>query len=511
MWGDAVDRGGIIRFHRRKEGSLLFLCGGSMVALALIMIPSFTVSILRGEDLAIMGVPMIVGLVIGTPLVMRYRLAAVVRPPDALAMMGVLWISCFLFGMLPFLMGGMSLVDALFESASGFTTTGVDAISNFTDYPYCILFWRSTTTWVGGILVILIFMLLMPMVGGGTRSALANETSGSSEAYNRTMRLRDTALQFISVYVILTFVMSFILMALSYTPYESITLAFSTVSAGGFMVAPVEFTQTLKVIIMIFMFLGATNFYLHFRALYQRDLSVYRKSEEFMGTLFWCLLMSIVLFYLLNPDIGGDNMFERYLDSLFMTVSAASTSGFSYEDFGTWHYSAMVVLYLMAFIGASSGSTAGGIKIHRLIMCAKIIFRSFSHVVRPNSINDITMDGNKVPNETVRNTMMVIMLFIVTVIGFSLLLMVLGYNGTESVSCSIAMISNFGSAVGQFGPSAGYAAAPDFLKLILIVMMWIGRLEVLVGLAILSPRIWKEQIRNTKDKRRKWSVKCMEE
>lgn len=487
--------GGLMVFYKRRENSIAFLFGGMLTALAMAMIPSMVVGLIKGEGLMIMGVPILIGVVLGLPLVMRYRLATVVRPPDALAMMAVLWLSCFLFGMLPFMMFGMSPVDALFESASGFTTTGVDVIQDFTTLPYCILFWRSTSSWVGGIVIILIFMLLMPMVGGGTRTALGNETSGSSGAYNRTMRLRDAAIQFIIVYCILTLLMTVILLCLSYSPYEAVTLSFCTLSTGGFMAAPVEFTPALKIVILIFMFLGATNFYLHYRAVYQRDMSVYRKSEEFMAILIWSIVMSFVLFFVLNPDMSG-SPFENYLDSLFMTVSASSTTGFSLEDFSVWHYNAMTILYLLAFVGASSGSTAGGIKMSRLIIASKAIFNSFSQIISPNSVTSVRMDGNDVPKEAVRNTMMVLMMFITTIIGFSLLFMVWGYNGAESVSCSVALISNFGSAVGEFGPLAGYGTAPPVLKVIMVLMMWIGRLEILVALAIVSPRVWKEQIRN---------------
>ena len=474
---------------------MMFLFGGMSIALAVAMVPSLLVAVIKEESLTIMGVPIIIGLVIGIPILSRYRLASVVRPPDALAMMAVLWLSCFLFGMLPFMMFGMSFVDALFESASGFTTTGVDVISDFTELPYCILFWRSTAAWIGGIVIILIFMLLMPMVGGGTRTALGNETSGSSGAYNMTMRLRDVAIQFILVYFFLSLVMAMILICLGYSIYESITISFCTISTGGFMAAPVEFTPVLKIVILIFMFLGATNFYLHYRALFQRELTVYKRSTEFKAFLVWCIAMSFVLFFMLNPD-PMDNTLERYLDSLFMTVSASSTTGFSLEDFGAWHYSAMAILYLLAFVGASAGSTAGGIKMSRLIIAVKTIGHSFTQILRPNSVSSVMMDGGEVPKSAVRNILIVIMLFVVTIVGFSLLFMVFGYPGEESISCSVALISNFGSAVGEFGPLSGYGSAPPALKLVMVLMMWMGRLEIMVALAIMSPRIWKEQFRN---------------
>ena len=489
---------GIAKYYRRKEGSLAFLCGGVLVALALTMIPSLLIAAFKGESLLVMGAPMLVGFLLGTPLVMRYRLATVIRPPDALAMMAVLWITCFVFGMLPFMMCGMTPINALFESASGFTTTGVDVFPDYTVFPDCILFWRSTSAWLGGIMIILIFMFLMPMVGGGTRTALGNETSGSSGGdYNRTMRLRDAALQFILVYVLLTFAMALILICMAYTPFEAITLAFCTLSTGGFMASSVDFTPALKIVILIFMFLGATNFYLHYRAVFQRDIS-YGKSEEFMGVLVWCIVMSFVLFFLLNPDPFND-VFDNYLDSLFMTVSASSTTGYSFEAFGSWHYAAMIVLYLLAFVGASSGSTAGGIKISRLIIAAKALKRSFEQVIRPNTVNPVRMDGNNVPDDVVKNTLMVIMLFGLTIIGFSLLFMLFGYSGEGSISCSIALLSNFGTAVGEF--AVGYDSASNIVKLIMILMMWFGRLEILVAMAILSPRVWKEQYLNFRKNR----------
>ena len=486
---------GLTRFYNRKENSVMFLFGGMLIALSLAMVPSLVVAILEGESLDIMVVPIVMGLVFGVPIFMRHRLASVVRPPDALAMMAVLWLTCFLFGMLPYLMFGMSFVDALFESASAFTTTGVDVIPDLIELPQCILFWKVTSSWVGGIMIILIFMLLMPMVGGGTRTALGNETSGSSGAYNMTMRLRDAAIQFTQVYFMLTMVMTLILICMGYTLYESITVSMCTISSGGFLVVPIEFTTGLKIIILIFMFLGAINFYLHYRAMFQKELTVYRGSGEFKAIVAWCLFMSFVLFFMLNPDLSG-NLPEKYLNSLFMTVSASSTAGFSFEDFGSWHYSAMAVLYLLAFVGASAGSTAGGIKMSRLIIASKAIAHSFVQILRPNSISHITFDGSEVPKDVVRNALIVIMLFIITIVGFALLFMVFGYQGEESISCSVALISNFGSAVGEFGPLSGYGSAPAVLKLIMVLMMWMGRLEVLVALAIMSPRIWKEQFRN---------------
>lgn len=445
---------GRTRFYNRKESSVMFLFGGMLIALSLAMVPSLLIAIFEGENLEIMLVPIAVGTVFGLPMFMRHRLASVVRPPDALVMMAVLWLTCFLFGMLPYLMFGMSFVDALFESASAFTTTGVDVIPDLMELPQCVLLWRATSSWVGGIMIILIFMLLMPMVGGGTRTALGNETSGSSSAYNMTMRLRDAAIQFTQVYFMLTMVMALILVCMGYTLYESITVSMCTISCGGFLVVPIEFTTGLKIIILIFMFLGATNFYLHYRAVFQKELSVYKDSGEFKSLVIWCLVMSLILFFILNPDLSG-NLFEKYLNSLFMTVSASSTAGFSFEDFGTWHHGAMAILYLLAFIGASAGSTAGGIKMSRLIIVSKAIARSFVQIVRPNTVSPITFDGGDVPKEMVRNSMIVIMLFIVTVMGFSLLFMVFGFQGKESITCSVAMISNFGASAGEFGPLAG--------------------------------------------------------
>lgn len=490
-----------VRFKNRRENSLLFLCGGVLTALALVMIPSLLVAMIKDEDLAIIVLPMVLGLIIGVPLIMRYRIATVVRPPDALAMMAVLWVTCFIYGMLPYIMCGLSLVDALFESASGFTTAGVDVVQDFTTLPYCILFWRSTTAWLGGIIIILIFMLLMPMVGGGTRSALGNEMSGSSGGhYNRSMRLRDAAIQFILIYLVLTLIMVFILLLLSFSLYDAVTLSFSTISATGFLSSPVEFTTSLKIVIVIFMFLGATNFYLHYRVVYQKDLSIYKKNEEFKTIVVWCLVMSLILMLLVNPE-PFNGIAHNYLDALFVTISASSTTGFSYVDFNSWHYTSMMILYLVAFVGASSGSTAGGIKITRLIIATKAIVRSFSQILRPNTVTSLRLDGIDVPEYTIRNTLLVIVLFTVTILGFALVFMMSGYSGAGSISCSIALISNFGCSVGEF--ASGYGIASNPLKMVMILMMWMGRLEVLVALAILSPRVWKEQYLNVRHGRHK--------
>lgn len=495
MLNSASDIRSNTRLGTKREGSLLCLCGGMLMCLAIAMIPSLFVALLNGEDVWIMGVPIVIGLLLGSPLFIRWRIASRVRPPDVLAMMAVIWLTCFVFGMVPFIMAGLPFIDSLFESASGFTTTGVDSVVDVFELPKCILFWRCTTSWIGGIMIILIFMLLMPMVGGGTRSVIANETSGSTNSSNRSMRLKDAAVQFIRVYVFLTFLMAGILMLMSYSIYDAIALSFTTISTGGFLASPTEFTPALKIVIMAFMFLGATNFYLHYRAIYQKDLSVYGRNKEFKVYVFWCIGMAFVLLFLVGEDILGEGI-DGYVNSLFMVVSASSTTGHSYIDFGLWSYPAMVVLYIIALIGASAGSTSGGMKISRMVITLKALSKSFVTVLRPHTVSNITMDGSVVPKETVRGNLIVVMMFVFTTLIFSLIMILCGYNGTDSISCVIAMISNFGTAVGQFGPAYGYAAAPEYLKMLLILMMWIGRLEILVALAILSPRVWKELIRD---------------
>ena len=479
---------GIQSFKDNRLASPSFwMAGVVLMGLATTMIPCIIVCLIYGESLSPFVVPFVIYAVLGGTFLLVFDMGYV-RPSNVLVMLSVIWVTSIGMGMIPFCLGGMDIIDALMESASGYTTAGCSTITDYGVWSNSIMFYRSLSNWIGGIMIILIVMLILPMANVGNRTIVSNEMSGSGTA-SMSVRIRDAAIQFAFIYLILTGLMFLLLIITGTGPFDAVSLSLCTVSTGGLVSGDMEMNIPARLILMVFMFLGGTNFYLHFKAIILHKPGVYRQSSEFMGLLFWCLFMSIVMFIIVEPYSEVD-LLETYLGSLFAVISSSTTTGFTLPQMETWPKVAMIIMFALSFVGASSGSTSGGVKISRFIILLKYIRSSFSRVIYPNNVSEVYVDGSPVSNEYIRMCMVVIFMFMVTICVFVVIFMLNGVDSISSIEVVLAMITSLGTV------DVDIAAMSPFLKVMMVIMMWAGRLEILIAVAMLSPRVWIDHFKD---------------
>lgn len=478
----------------RHDGPVLWMVGIVLVGLAVAMIPSILIGMVYNEDLIPFIVPFAIYSVVGLSLLAWFRMGYV-RPANVMVMVAAIWIVSIGFGTAPLRMSGMEWIDALLESASGYTTAGCSIIQDFSDYSNALLFYRCVSNWVGGIMIILIVMIILPMAGVGSRSIIGNEMSGS-ESSGVSIRIRDAAIQFSFIYIVMTVAMILLLIVGGVDPFDALELSLCTVSAGGMISGDIVITTFIKIVMIVFMFLTGTNYYLHFKALFLHKPSVYRHNSEFMGVLIWSAFLSIGMFLIVNQD-GISEPVVPYLDVLFTIISSVTTSGYTLPSMVLWPSITVIIPFAIAFIGASSGSTSGGIKVSRVIVLVKYAKSSMNRLLHPNSVYEVYVDGSPVSKGYVRNSLTIIMMFMTTVCFFTAVFMLCGVDFNESIMVVLAMITSFGTVdvhIGLMSP---------FLKFLMVIMMWLGRLEVIVALAIISPRVWKEHFKDILRRREK--------
>ena len=483
----------------KKESRVMLILGIVLFFTSLMLLPSTLIAYNSGEDILPFIIPMAIGLVASSYMCFKYSLPNDMRPADGLMMMFSVWVLLFVFGTIPYLISGFPLIDSIFESISGFTTTGATIMTDVAAQPHALLMWRVITNWIGGIIIVMMFMFIIPMVISGGRGLLKNEMSGSGGG-NLSVKLGSAARQFIAMYVILTAVFALILLVQNVSLLDSVTIAMSSISIGGFLNtndSMASYSIFVKVTVIFFMVISASNFYLHYRALFKGDLRGYGRNEEFKVMILWFFLISVCILLQAITSSEWDHLHgstgDKVVDIVFSVVSVGTTSGFSTVNYTTyWAFLDLSLFMILMFIGGSAGSTSGGIKISRLIITLKALFNEIRQEVHPNAVYTVRYDGSGVSHEAVHSAMVVITAFLV-VAGVGTVLFNTIYTLDESVFISITMITNTGTGSGDVLFNT-YADMPVWMKLVSCGLMFLGRMEILAILAIFTPGFWLEFI-----------------
>ena len=486
------------RYERipKRESRVMLILGIVLFFTSLMLLPSTVMAYNLGDDFLPFLVPMAAGLVASVYMSMKFELPNNMRPADGLMMIFAVWILLFAFGTIPFLMSGMTFVDAFFESVSGFTTTGATIITDVEATPKGLLLWRAITNWIGGIIIVMMFMFIIPMVISGGRGLLKNEMSGSGGG-NLTMKLGSAAKQFIAMYVILTAIFAGVLLVQSLSLLDSVTIAMSSISIGGFLNTNdslAGYSIYVKISVIFFMILSASNFYIHYRALFKGDLRGYGRSEEFRIMLLW--FITITVFVTIQSLTNGSwdeltgNDEDKFVDILFSVVSVGTTSGFSTVDYTVnWPFLDLSLFIILMFVGGSAGSTSGGVKISRVIITMKALFNEIRQEVHPNAVYSVRYDGSGVSSEVVHSTMVVVTAFLI-VIGIGAVIFNVVLELDDAVFTSVAMVTNTGTGSGTL--FSNYESLPAWTKIASCALMFLGRMEILAILAIFTPGFWLE-------------------
>jgi len=403
------------------------------------------------------------------------------------------WVLASIAGAIPYIVSGVlpGFAEALFESASGFTTTGSTVLTDIESAGHPILFWRSFTQWLGGIGIVVLFVALLSELGPGARFLFKLEVPGP-KAEVLHARVQDTALALARIYLALSVAEAGLLLASGLNLFDALTHTFSTVSTGGFSPYAESigaFPVSVQLVVLVFMVAAGVNFSLYFAIQRRRDLRPLRDAELRVYGVVIGITSVIVAFDLGRHGLGPGA--EALLEGTFQVVSVLTTTGYSTADFSEWPTVARSLLMMLMFIGGCAGSTAGGLKVVRVIVGWRAAMREVLLTFSPNSVLAITVGRDAVPEESVRSVVALIVLWVVAWATGTVMLSIGDVTVITAATASIATLSNIGPGLGAVGPFGDFAFFASWQKLVMVALMWLGRLEFFALLALFHRRFWR--------------------
>lgn len=402
------------------------------------------------------------------------------------------WIVISLFGALPFLFTGStrSFADALFETVSGFTTTGASIFTEVESLPKSILMWRSFTHWIGGMGVLVFIMAFLPLGGGHNMHIMRAESPGP-EVSKLVPRVKNTAKILYIIYFVMTVIQFIILLVADMSVFDAINTAFSTAGTGGFGFKNDSFASTTaaqQVIVTVFMLLFSINFNSYYLVLKLK----FKDALNSEVRVFLIIVATAIAIITVNVSGMFDSVWEALRHAAFSVASVISTTGFATENFDLWPELSRTVLVIIMFIGACAGSTGGGIKVSRIVILFKGLAREIQMLIHPKQVKKITIDSRPVDHEVVRSVNAYIACYILI---FVTSLVAISFEDRDLITnftAVTATLNNVGPGLGGVGPTANYASFSIFSKLVLTFDMLIGRLELFPMLILFSPTTWKK-------------------
>lgn len=412
---------------------------------------------------------------------------------EGVAIVGFGWLIITFLGSLPYVFTGvLDPISAFFESVSGFTTTGATAISQIEILPRSLLLWRSLTHWIGGIGIIVVFIALLPQIGGGAVHMFNAEVTGPT-AERVLPRIKTTAIALCKIYAAFTMIEMAMLYLAGMTAFEAVNHSFSTIATGGFSTydtSVVHFKSPLiEAIIAFFMMLAGGNFALYYMV-GEKGLSVLWRDTEFKVY----AVIIIAATFAITLNLYFNNFFDGITSlrhSVFQVASIISTTGFVSNDFDVWPPFSKLCLVLLMFIGGCAGSTAGAIKVSRVVILVKTAFAHLKRSIHPSMVIDISMSGKTVPPSVIAGIARFFFLYIIIFAFLAFLMAMTGLTVVDSIGIIAATISSVGPALGVAGATCTYADITSFGKIVICLAMLLGRLELFTLLVLLRPEFWR--------------------
>jgi trk system potassium uptake protein TrkH len=403
------------------------------------------------------------------------------------------WIVTAAMGAIPYLFYGLNPLDAYFESVSGITTTGATIFIDFSLYPKSLFFWRSLSQWLGGMGIVVLFVAILPQFKVAGRQMFFAESPGPTEE-KVTPRITHTAKALWLVYFVLTLVEIICLIWAGMPVFDAVCNSFSTMAAGGFSPHPQSImgynNPAITWIIIGFMFLAGSNFAWQYQTVARRRLTALIKREEFRSYSIIIVSVSVLLAIVLVVN-ENENWFASLRESLFQVISMLTTTGFSSSDFALWSVAAQTLLFSVMLVGGCAGSAAGGIKVIRVLLGAKYMLREIVQLVHPRVVTPIKIDGKTVPDAIQFQVLgfLLFYIFLMTVSAYAVTII----EGSPTIGLvgTAATIGNIGPGFGEIGPMGTYGYLSWPTKVIFIVNMIVGRLELIPFMAMLHPDFWR--------------------
>lgn len=464
---------------------------------SILMLPPFIVSLIyRSYEYKAFIISIIILLSISLFTKFLPHQKSKLRKKESYAVVAISWIIISLFGALPFYISGCipSYVDAFFETVSGFTTTGASIINNIDTLPHGILLWRSLTVWIGGVGVLVLMIALTSSSNSRTIFLMKAESPGPSPS-KLVPKISDSSKIIYVIYSVITLIIFILLMLCGMPIFDSLIHALGTAGTGGFSNRGTSIgfynNPMIEYIITIGMFFSGTNFSLYFLIM-KGNLQIAIKDEEFK-LYFIILLICIFLIFINIFPLYNYSIEESFRHSAFSVTSIITSTGFSTEDFNLWPMFSKSILFLLMFTGACAGSTTGGIKLIRILVLLKISFYEMIQTIHPHSIHNIKINGKSVNNESLRSIMIFFFLYFAIIFCGMIVVSLDNLDFTTTFTSVVASISNIGPGFGLIGPLQSFSIFSDVSKIILSIIMIIGRLELIPILVLLQPSIYTKQ------------------
>ena len=474
---------------------IFFIIGWVFIIEAALMAPSALVAVLYSER-SIWAFAAAIGLclLLGVPLVRKQPANKVFYAKEGCVTVALSWIVMSLMGALPFVFSGVipSIVDAMFETVSGFTTTGASILKDVEVLPRCMLFWRSFTHWIGGMGVLVFLLCLLPMSGGGYSMNLMKAESPGPSVSKLVPKVRSTAKLLYGLYVALSLLELALLLLGSMPLFDALCTTFGTAGTGGFGIKNSsigEYSAYIQSLVTIFMILFGINFNVYF-LLYMRKPKEALRCEE-AG---WYLAIIAVSTLIITVFIRNSfpDLVTAFRHAAFQVGSIITTTGFSTVDFNVWPAVPRAILVLLMFIGACAGSTGGGIKVSRIVLLFRTMTREIGQIIHPHMVKKLKFEGRVVGQEVLRSVNAFMVAYVLIFAVSTLFVCLDGFDLVTSFTAVAATLNNIGPGLEMVGPIGNFSCFSDLSKIVLIFDMLAGRLEIFPLLVLFFRDTWKK-------------------
>ena len=463
---------------------------------AVFMIPALLISLFCGETAAVNGFLLtlcIMILLAGLLYLICRKAGRLFGAREGLVCVAFSWIVMSLLGCLPFVFSGNipSFIDAFFETVSGFTTTGASVVPAVEELDKGILYWRSFSHWLGGMGVLVFLLAVVPgNKGTGFTMHLLRAESPGPDVGKLVPKMRQTAIILYSIYIALTILNTVFLLCGGMSLFEAVCTAFGTAGTGGFGVkndSLAGYTPYIQNVTTVFMFLFGINFSIYYLLLLKEFRGVFKDEE--LRLYFGIAFISVVLI-VLNIRPLYDTLEETIRHAAFQVSSIMTTTGYATTDFDLWPSFSKAILLMLMVVGASAGSTGGGLKCIRVLLLFKILRRNIRQILNPQKVIVVRNNGKAVGEKVLANTNAYLAAYMVIIIISTLLISLDGFDFETNMSAVLACFNNIGPGMAAVGATCNYAAYSVFSKIILSVNMLAGRLEIFPILVLLSRSTW---------------------
>ena len=469
----------------------------------LLILPTLIGVFLQEKEFLALAVTAGSSIIVGTLLSSIKPKNTRIRAKEGFVITALVWLIFSIIGAIPFYATGniKSFTDAIFETASGFTTTGASILRDVEALPKCLLFWRSFTHWIGG-MGILVFMMAFASSSADEMNIMRAESPGPS-VEKMVPKVKETAIILYGIYTVMTIILIIALIIAGMPVFDSVCHAFGTAGTGGFGVkgdSIASYNKVCQGIITVGMMMFGVNFNLYYLIIMKKFKDILHSEEVFTYIIIYLVASILVSIGTINGFMhsgtyyaGFNTVGEAVHHSFFQVASVMTTTGYATMDFNLWATMPKAIMVLVMFIGACAGSTGGGIKVSRIIIYFKEVVRELQSYIHPSSVKSIRLDGKVVSKDTIRTTNVFLMAYIFIFVGSLVIVCFDGFDLVTSFTAVTATINNIGPGLGIVGPTGNFADFSILAKWVFIFDMIAGRLEIFPVLIMLSIKTWRRK------------------